>query len=73
MFYGNNETEQWFLQLNNCRGYDLKGSEIIKNAWRKSGYSWFPMGNGVAAGEVVETAEAGCVPGDKSIEGNADK
>jgi hypothetical protein len=51
---------------------DLKGLEIIKNAWRKSGYSWFSNCDGVAAVEVVETAEAGVAPGDDCVEGNAD-
>jgi hypothetical protein len=51
----------------------LKGLEIIKNAWQKSGYSWFPIGNGVAAGEVVETAETDIGPGDDGIEGNAEE
>ncbi len=62
------EAARWELMAVN----DLKvrGLEIIKNAWRKSGYSWFPIGDGVAAGEVVVTAEADVAPGDKGIEGN---
>jgi hypothetical protein len=52
---------------------NLKGSEIIKNAWWKSGYSWFPIGNGVATGEVIKTAEAADIaPGDDGVKGNAD-
>ena len=52
---------------------DLKGSEIVRNVWQKSGYSWFPISNGVAAGGVVETAEADVASGDNGVEGNADE
>ncbi len=52
---------------------NLKGLEIVKNAWRKLGYSWFPIGDGVAAGEVVKTAEADVVSGDDGVEGNTDE
>ena len=63
------EVAQWALSAVN----DLKGLEIVKNAWRKLGYSWFPIGDGVAAGEVVETAKADVVPGDDGVEGNTDE
>ena len=63
------EVVRWALSAVN----DLKGLEIVKNAWRKLGYSWFPIGNGVAAGEVVETAKADVVPGDDGVEGNAEE
>ena len=34
-------------------------------------YSWFPIGDGVAVGEVVKTDEADVAPGDNGLESNA--
>ena len=57
---------------------NLKESEIIINAWQKLGFSWFPIGNGVAAWEVDTTAEVDVAQGDKEgvedngFEGNSD-
>ena len=43
------EVARWAsLAVNN-----LKGSGIIKHAWRKSGYSWFPIGDGVQRGRSL--------------------